>query len=153
MLPELFGVVVDAYLPQGGIYTTSGHVAAAVWVAPSATVDEERLASDLGRVSGDDAERLYALLEAVEAHHPRVEHRYLFAIGTRPGWQGLGIGARMLQVGLDGCERDGLPAYLEASSERSGRLYERHGFEVTQTLALPDGPSIWCMWRPAVDPD
>ncbi len=32
---------------------------------------------------------------------------------------------------LDRCDREGLPAYLEASSDRSRKLYERLGFELT----------------------
>ena len=38
-------------------------------------------------------------------------------------------------------------AYLEATSEQNRRLYERHGFVATAELRLPDGPSLWAMWR------
>jgi RimJ/RimL family protein N-acetyltransferase len=38
-------------------------------------------------------------------------------------------------------------AYLEASNENSRRLYERHGFIVQRELPIPDGPSMWTMWR------
>jgi ribosomal protein S18 acetylase RimI-like enzyme len=149
-LPEFFRVVVDAYLVHGGVYTTPAHVAAAVWVPPSADVDEDKLGSHLGRVSGGDAERLYTLLELLEAHHPHdAAHQYLFVLGTRPERQNLGIGSRMLRVVLADCDRDGMPGYLEASTERNKRLYERHGFKVTEVLSLPNGPNIWCMWRPA----
>lgn len=149
-LPQFFRLIVDAYLPHGGIHTTPAHVAAAVWVPPSADVDEDKLGSDLGRISGGDAERLYALLELLEAHHPHdAVHEYLFVLGTRPEWQNLGIGSRMLRVVLADCDRDGMPAYLEATTVRNKRLYERHGFEVTEVLTLPNGPNIWCMWRPA----
>jgi hypothetical protein len=40
-----------------------------------------------------------------------------------------------------------LPAYLESSSERNLALYGRHRFEVTSKVAIPDGPTIWPMWR------
>lgn len=150
ILPEFFRLIVDAYLPHDGVYTTTGHVSAAVWVPPSADVDEEKLGSDVEGISGTDAERIYTLLELIEARHPRqVDHQYLFALGTRPDWQSLGIGSRMLRAVLTDCDDDGMPAYLEATTERNMRLYERHGFEVTDVLALPDGPDIWCMWRPA----
>jgi len=38
------------------------------------------------------------------------------------------------------------PAYLEASNMRNRALYERHGFQATMTLTLPDGwrPVMWC---------
>jgi hypothetical protein len=50
---------------------------------------------------------------------------------------------------LDRCDSDGLPAYLEASSERSAALYERLGFVHLGVLELPDGgPPMWPMRRP-----
>ena len=45
------------------------------------------------------------------------------------------------------CDRDRVPAYLEATSERNKQLYLRHGFEVTDEIPLPDGPNMWPMWR------
>lgn len=45
------------------------------------------------------------------------------------------------------CDREGAPAYLEAGSERSKQLYLRHRFQVTGEIQLPDGPTIWSMWR------
>lgn len=38
-------------------------------------------------------------------------------------------------------------AYLEATSPDNRRLYERHGFEVTGEIVVPDGPTLWAMWR------
>jgi ribosomal protein S18 acetylase RimI-like enzyme len=68
-----------------------------------------------------------------------------------PEHQGEGIGSAMLRVALARCDEAGEPAYLEATSEDNRRLYERHGFRVTRELLLPDGPSLWAMWRaPAV---
>jgi len=48
---------------------------------------------------------------------------------------------------LDRCDEERTPAYLEASAERNRRLYERLGFEVQSSIALPDGPSLWGTWR------
>jgi RimJ/RimL family protein N-acetyltransferase len=46
------------------------------------------------------------------------------------------------------CDRDGIGAYLESSSERSQALYERHGFQVVETFDMPGGgPPIRRMWR------
>ncbi|MGB0096249.1 MAG: GNAT family N-acetyltransferase, partial [Solirubrobacteraceae bacterium] len=58
-----------------------------------------------------------------------------------------GIGSALMKPMLDRCDRDGMPAYLEATSERNRRLYLRHGFDVTGEIRLPDGPSMWPMWR------
>ena len=48
---------------------------------------------------------------------------------------------------LETCDRERVPAYLEATSERNKLLYLRHGFEVTDEIPLPDGPTMWPMWR------
>jgi len=50
---------------------------------------------------------------------------------------------------LDRCDGEDLPAYLEASSERSTVLYERLGFVHLGMLELPDGgPPVLPMRRP-----
>jgi hypothetical protein len=48
---------------------------------------------------------------------------------------------------LERCDREGVPAYLEASGARNRDLYLRLGFRVTGEIRLPDGPSMWPMWR------
>jgi GNAT superfamily N-acetyltransferase len=84
-----------------------------------------------------------------ERLHPRKpEHWYLHYIGVEPRRQGRGLGAALLAPMLESCDRTGIPAYLEASSDRNRVLYERHGFEVTDTFPLPlAGPPIREMWR------
>jgi GNAT superfamily N-acetyltransferase len=85
----------------------------------------------------------------VERHHPRApDHWYLHYIGVEPRRQGKGIGAALLEPMLARCDREGLPAYLESSTERNRVLYERNGFELTATFPLPGGgPPIREMWR------
>ena len=39
------------------------------------------------------------------------------------------------------------PAYLESSKQENIPLYERFGFELRETISLPDGPDLWPMWR------
>jgi len=84
----------------------------------------------------------------IESHHPKgPPHWYLPTLGTDPGRQGRGLGSALLGAGLARCDADGLPAYLESSKEANVPFYERHGFEVTETFDLPDGPRLWLMWR------
>jgi hypothetical protein len=45
------------------------------------------------------------------------------------------------------CDREGVRAYLDATSERNKRLYEQHGFEAEEPFAPSSGPPIWPMWR------
>jgi hypothetical protein len=54
-----------------------------------------------------------------------------------------------MQPTLQRADLAGLPTYIEASSERSAALYERHGFVHMGVLELPEGgPPVWLMRRP-----
>ncbi|MDX6659024.1 MAG: hypothetical protein QOH62_3817 [Solirubrobacteraceae bacterium] len=87
-------------------------------------------------------------IESVEKRHPEDPHLYLAVLGTDPSAQGRGIGSALLRPGLELCDRDGLPAYLESSKERNVAFYARFGFRVTEEVRMPgDGPSVWPMWR------
>ncbi|MEF2552543.1 GNAT family N-acetyltransferase [Aurantimonas sp. A2-1-M11] len=96
--------------------------------------------------------RKAALLDGLEvqaALHPHEPHWYLPFIGVRAAAQGRGIGATLLAHGLARADRDGLPAYLEATSRRSVPLYRRFGFETIGVVESPGYPEIFAMWRPA----
>ena len=89
-----------------------------------------------------------------ERLHPRhPQHWYLHYVGVEPRRQGRGLGAALLAPVLEQCDRSGLHAYLESSSERNRVLYERQGFELTGTLNLPmGGPPIRKMLRQPARP-
>lgn len=146
ILPRFFELVVNANLGHGEIYTTDGVNAGAVWLPPNAADDEE-LATALGEASGEFVANLFAAFELMGEQHPNEPHHYLFLLATSPQWQGRGVGSAVLQPVLDMCDRASVPAYLEATSERNKVLYLRHGFEVVGEIKLPDGPSMWPMWR------
>ena len=56
-------------------------------------------------------------------------------------------GTALIRPGLELCDREGLPAYLETGKERNLAFYGRHGFRVTDEVRLPKGPPVWFMWR------
>lgn len=89
-----------------------------------------------------------------ERRHPaRPDHWYLHYIGVEPRRQGRGLGAALLAPVLQQCDEMATPAYLEASSDRNRLLYERHGFELTETFPMPlGGPPIREMWRDPLGP-
>jgi RimJ/RimL family protein N-acetyltransferase len=91
---------------------------------------------------------VWTLLRA-ERRHPRTpEHRYLQWLGVEPRHQGQGLGGALLAPVLASCDREAMPAYVEASSERSSALYARNGFTLTGTFRMPlAGPPIREMWR------
>jgi ribosomal protein S18 acetylase RimI-like enzyme len=146
ILPRWFEIVTEATLSHGELYTTDDVVAGAVWAPPGAE-DDEQMGVALGEISGTNAQTLFGIFERMEERHPHEPHHYLFLLGTRPEWQCRGIGSALMRPVLERCDRDDMPAYLEATSEGNKGLYLRHGFEVTGEIKLPGGPSMWPMWR------
>lgn len=151
LLPACFEILVDVHHPLDELYTTGPVPAAgAVWVPPGGQPTAEEAEEVLGwfaEAAEETAERLLVALERMSAQHPAEPHAYLFLLGTRPQRQRHGLGSALLREVLDRCDGEGTPAYLEATSPDNARLYLRHGFEVTGEIPLPDGPSLWPMWR------
>jgi GNAT superfamily N-acetyltransferase len=146
LLPGFFGAIVESYLAYNETYSVDEGVSAAVWAPPGAKDDEE-LPAVLGAAVEEYADRLFEILGLMEEKHPVEPHHYLFLLGTRPEWQGRGLGSSLMAQVLQTCDRDRVPAYLEATSEGNKQLYVRHGFDVTDEIALPGGPTMWPMWR------
>ncbi|WP_228810161.1 GNAT family N-acetyltransferase [Nocardia otitidiscaviarum] len=93
--------------------------------------------------------RLRALSGLLEQSHPtEFPHRYLQVIVTLPQHRGKGAGAAIVTERAKAASEAGVPAYLEASTERSSRLYARCGFVLEGDLIeLPEnGPTLRPMW-------
>jgi ribosomal protein S18 acetylase RimI-like enzyme len=145
VLPAFFDLVAQG---SDEVHVTEGGGSVAVWNRPGADDDEE-MADAVAAIAGDHTERLFTILELMAEQHPAEPHWYLFFLATRPGLQSRGLGSALMRPVLERCDADGVPAYLEATTERGVDLYRRHGFEVTGEIRLPDGPSLWPMWREA----
>jgi GNAT superfamily N-acetyltransferase len=140
-------------LACGGLWTTAGVDAAAVWFPPghwrgSSREDLRELPAWL-RIGGRRMRYFQQLRTALYAHHQELPpHWYLLYLGTRPEQQGHGLGGALLQAVLERCDTERVPAYLEASCERNAALYRRHGFVETGALDMPPGcPPMTPMWR------
>ena len=144
--PEFFGAIVESYLGHDEVYDVEAGVSTAVWAPPGAE-DDEQLPERIGEIVAENAERLFEILGLMDDVHPSDPHYYLFLLGTRPEWQGAGIGSALMRPVLEICDRERVAAYLEATSERNRELYLRNGFEVTGEIRVPDGPTLWRMWR------
>ncbi|MDT0492725.1 GNAT family N-acetyltransferase [Streptomyces sp. NPDC012600] len=148
---RFLGVFVDVALAEGRIDVAEDGAAVALWLpVPAGAPEEEDPTPALMRQTADpDNERCELVGRLTGTVHPHDRaHAYLLMIGVVPGRQGEGIGTELVRAELERCDRDGLPAYLEASSARSRTLYERLGFRCLEpTVQLPDGPTMWPMWR------
>ena len=158
ILRTFFGLSArKVYLRYGESYVAGDAKAAALWAPPGkwklSPLVILRNGPPLMRVMGT---RLFAALRTLtlaERKHPREPHYYLAVLGTDPQYQNRGMGSALLSDMLARSDAEGLPAYLEASSEDNKRLYLRHGFRVVEEVPIPSGgPPFWRMWRDASAP-
>ena len=152
-LPDMFGLLFKLGRPFGGCDVTERVEAAAIWRPPGTwhipfhhyLTNGPRLLGIFGR----NALRALRSMDRLEKRHPREPHWYLQAIGTDPPFQGKGHGGVLLRYRLAKIDAAGLPAYLEASKESNVPLYANFGFAVTGEISMPNGPTLYSMWRPA----
>jgi ribosomal protein S18 acetylase RimI-like enzyme len=154
---KLFNLMMYGTAQDGVVMRPPSGGAAAVWIhsdklTPTPFWDELRGLPTLLSATGlRRFGRLAALRAGMDKHHPMDRpHIYLWLLGVRPEAQGYGVGSRLLQAGLERVDAQGLPAFLETSTEENVALYRRYGFEViSEYLCAPNSPPSWGMWREA----
>lgn len=150
-LPSVFAAFAEIYLPHEETYLAGDGVGAALWApAGSDPFDGEQgeaFGERMVAVLGEDADRAFELGELLGQHHPEQPCFHLQFMGVVPEHQGRGLGGRMLTTVLQRCDATGTPAYLEASTVDNRRLYQRHGFDTVGEITVPQGPTLWPMWR------
>lgn len=134
-------------LPMGRVWTTNDLTGAALSLPPKAWRVPLHATLLHGTAFGGRIARAAKLGATMERLHPRDPHYYVRDLGVHPDMQGRGLGRALLRPTLERCDRDGLPAYLEASSERSAALYERLGFRLTRELRIGGSPPLRLMLR------
>ena len=153
-LHAFFGFLAhEALVPLDATYVLPGSTAN--WTPPGTPGWPAERGARFGALleqtcSPAELERLGVLDAAMAEHHPDEDLWYLGSIATVGEARGQGLGSRLLRTSLERVDADALPAYLESTNPRNVSLYERHGFRVTGTIELPNGPSLTKMWR---DPD
>lgn len=135
-------------LARGRVWTTSDLAGAALSLPPGLWRAPLRATLLEGTAFGAHVSRAARLGAAMERSHVREPHYYVRDIGVLPAMQGKGLGRALLRPTLERCDREGLPAYLEASSERNAALYERLGFRLTSELSVGGSPPLRLMLRP-----
>lgn len=128
--------------------------AAAVWIpapgpAPAPFWQEvQALPLLLGVTGWSRFGRLAALRTAMDAHHLKGPHAYLWFLGVRSGAQGRGLGSGLLDETLAPLDAGGVTAFLETATQRNLPLYQSRGFRVTAEYRPGgDGPQTWAMVR------
>jgi GNAT superfamily N-acetyltransferase len=135
-------------LPRGSAWTAEGLNGAALVLPPKAWSTPPHLVMLQGLCFGARVDRPAGLLAQIERRHLREPHYYFAYIGVAPAAQGQGLGSRLMAPTLERCDAEGLPAYLEASSERNAVLYERLGFRLQREVSFAGSPPLRLMVRP-----
>lgn len=139
--------------PTGRVWTTDGLHGASLELPPGAwkmpVTAQIARGPAFARVFGARLPHATALITLMEHRHLREPHYYIPYVGIAPGFQGRGLGTALLGPTLKRCDREGLPAYLEATSERNVALYLRLGFEHLGEFSLGGSPPLWPMRRAA----
>ncbi|MEV6913077.1 GNAT family N-acetyltransferase [Amycolatopsis sp. NPDC051071] len=144
-LPIFYRAIVRGALAMGGHIDVTGDLSAAIVWTPSGEEGEPDGGAFAG-LTGVELGRLGALFALMTECAPGGEYHHAQFIGVRESAQRRGIGARLLRYGL---ARNGtVPAYLEASSAESAKLYRRLGFrDHGAAFAAEGGPPMRPMWR------
>lgn len=147
-----WSLVVPFVLSHNEAYVAGNGLGAAMWVPPRAELDIRLGLAGLWdywrRFGLRSILRFFRLVTALEKHHPKDAHYYLFAVGVRAEARGRGIGSALLGPILQQCDRRKVGAYLENSNPLNVPFYERHGFEVRGEISMPhNGPRLWLMYR------
>lgn len=132
MSPEGSGACLE--LPPGG------------WRMPLRT--QALHAPGFAAVFGRSLPKALITITKMEQKHLREPHLYVPYVGVAPKAQGAGLGTKLLGRTVERADADGLPTYLEATSERNAALYARLGFEHLGAFTVLGSPPLWPMRRP-----
>ena len=151
-IPILTGflhLTVEHAIAHGTVDVIGNLLGVAVWL-PFPTPDINDYDQRLKDICGVHTERFQALDTAMHHTHPSDRrHEYLPFIAVRPDVQTRGLGSALLDHHHAMLDLRGIPAYLEAASPASARLYRRHGY---RPVREPFGPAnsdarLHPMWR------
>lgn len=152
-LPRMFKLLFKLGEPHGACFVTSGFEAVTLWRPPERwhvhLWDYIVNAPELLGIFGGGVFKVVRTLDMVEKGHPETPHWYLQTIGTDPDKQGKGFGSLIMRQQLAVADSAGMPCYLESSKDTNIPIYKSFGFEVTGEIRIPDGPTLWPMWRAA----
>lgn len=149
--PEFFRIYNTTLLSYDETYIDRNGAGVVLWAPPGRPpIDDtdDSVEGTMDDLFGVDVARLDEIVALLDEHHPDgPPHYHLQWAGVEPDRQGQGIGSALLTPVLQRCDRDQVPAYLDATSPRNKQLYERHGFRVLDEIAPASGPPLVRMWR------
>jgi GNAT superfamily N-acetyltransferase len=152
-----FGLLFDGRVDDGNVHVAGGGAAVSMWDPPAggsiaqAELDRRWDTEFEPGAGPGERDRLEAYEAAAEAMMPPGESWYLGVLATDPDRQRRGLASAVIAPVLELADRHGLVAYLETGAFENLAFYSRAGFEVTDEVVLPDGPTVWGLQRSPVD--
>jgi ribosomal protein S18 acetylase RimI-like enzyme len=144
--PRLVRAFAGGAFDSGTAHSVEAFSGVALWLPPGVHSDEGAMGALMEEgIPASEQEEMFGFLGQMGEYHPTDQHWYLPMLGVDPARQGRGYGSALLRHGLETCDTQGIPAYLEATSERNKRLYERHGFEAIGVIQSGSSPPMWPM--------
>jgi ribosomal protein S18 acetylase RimI-like enzyme len=152
VLTEFFTLVAEDAVAFGSVEIIGDCEGAAAWfdlTEPAPDPDPDQPNLRYAQVYGPHADRWTTFERITGERHPEPSHHYLLLVGVRPDRQNQGLGRALVEHHHEHVAT-GLPTYLEATTAESRRLYARLGYtDHGEPITLPDGPTIYPMWRQA----
>ncbi|MDN3239541.1 GNAT family N-acetyltransferase [Glycomyces tritici] len=146
-----FAMLAEHAAVHGGVLT-AGADGALVWFDRTVEVPpipeyDERLRAACGKHYEGFAE----LDRIMDEHHPAEPHNYVALVGVRADARGRGIASDLFRRHHERLDASGTPAYLEAVSLQTARLYASLGYRPhgAPFRIGEGGPPLHPMWRPA----
>jgi hypothetical protein len=151
-LARFFALEVgDVVLPSGTAWISRDGGSACLelprggWRLPLRT--QARHAPGFERVFGRSLPRALVMITKMDRRHPGTALlRPHVGVGSQTQGASLGPGSSREPVAR--ADAEGLPTYLEATSERNAALYERLGFEHLGAFTVLGSPPLWPMRLP-----
>ncbi len=136
------GYLFDQRVGHGTVWMIEDAAAVAMWDAPRAG----DMSANHQPLELPDAalKRLDRYDSLVHSALPSSPHWYLGILATHPDYARRGLGRLVMTAGLDRAAAAGLPAYLETTNENNVALYQRAGWQVTDSMSV-DGLPVWVM--------
>lgn len=131
---------------RGWLWEAGEGEGVAAWIPPGSDIEMLDVDRAMRSMLAEARTRHEELWEWIASKFPDEPTWYLDHIAVEADRRGSGIGAALIEHGLESARRDGVPAFLETGRPGNVSYYERRGFRTYLDEDAPGGgPHIWFM--------